>query len=126
MLILGVLLILVFIGFFFNNSELIDSQNSNLEKCIQNLTSYYENNPGVISTETGSIFIGFKPESKDEVISIVEQYDLILSIDYGSMGYFNVTRGQEIQKTCLILNDNRINDKINFVEPDILITGTGN
>jgi len=127
LLVLGALLILIlFIGFFLNNSESIKPQNNNLEKCIQNITSYYENNPGVISTETGSIFIGYTPENKNEIISFVEQYDLTLSINYGSMGQFNLTRGEEIQKTCLILNDNRIKDKISFIEPDIILRGTGN
>src|SRR3989344_436455 len=109
LLVLGALLILIlFIGFFLNNSESIKPQNNNLEKCIQNITSYYENNPGVISTETGSIFIGYTPENKNEIISFVEQYDLTLSINYGSMGQFNLTRGEEIEKRIKLVLSNQI------------------
>jgi|SRR3989344_1296650 len=124
---LAVFIVIFFI--FFNKSQTKINQISSdkiIEKCIQNLTEYYKNDNGIVSTETGKISVGFEENKKAEVLTIIAEYNLTVEKDYGSFVYFVTPRGEEINYICLISKDVRLKDKINFIEPDLVITGSGN
>jgi len=106
-------------------SEITNLQQSEVDKCVENLTEYYENNPSVISTETGIIFIGFKDGERYKIISIVkEDHNLILLQDYATFASFSVPKGEEIQQVCAISHNPEIKERIEFIEPDVSLIGT--
>mgnify|MGYP001609220099 FL=1 len=101
------------------------SERDSIKECINNLNNYYANKPGVISTETGKIAVGFLEINKDEIINVADEYGLNVVSDYGSFVYFNTPIGKEIFLICSLSNDDRIKNKIEWAEPNFIGSGGG-
>lgn len=95
------------------------------KECINNLTNYYANQPGVISTRTGKIGIGFSTENKAEIIDAVQDYGLNLVADHGSFVFFGTPIEEELKWICILSNNQRIKNKIDWIEPNAMISGSG-
>lgn len=104
----------------------VDNSNKGTDECVLHLMNYYEKQQGVISTETGKIAIGFIENDKNALIDLIEGYGISMLSDQGTFSYFDVPVGEEIKWICTFMNDDQIKDKIEWIEPDVLISGNSN
>ena len=109
-----------------NSDEENDDSDDGIDSCIEELTEYYNNQEGIISVETGKIAVGFSGNNKIDIIDVAEEYGLTVYSEHESFIYLTVPTGEEILWICTLSKDDRIEDKIEWIEPNVIFEGSGN